>query len=89
MTADLQKVESKLNNKLGHAKLYKTGGKVNFFVEKLGDGIEQAGLKAINFHIALTKGINDDVIYIKKIVNFDMWLPTAHPKIQMMKNGVE
>ena len=87
ITADQQKVESKLNKKLGHAKLHKTGGNVNLFVEKFGDSIEQPGVKAITFHIALTKNINDDVIYIKKIVNFDMWLPTALPQIQMMKNG--
>lgn len=89
ITANQQKVESKLNKKLGHAELKRAGSNVNLFVEKFGDGIKQPGVRAIIFHIALTKSINDDVIYIKKIVNFDMWLPTALPMIQMMKNGAE
>lgn len=64
-TADEEKVESKINEKLGKAKLEKKNNKVFLFVERFGDDIERAGSKMLTFHIALTKSGSADVYYIK------------------------
>ena len=64
-TADEVKVTSKINDKLGRAKLEKKNNKVFLFVERFGDDVERSGSKQLTFHIALTKAGSSDVYYIR------------------------